>query len=214
MTIREELEQREQTILKDPRSWSINSLGRDREEEESDMRTCYMRDRDRILHCKSFRRMKHKTQVFLAPDGDHYRTRLTHTLEVSQVARTLARALRLNEDLTEAIAETLPEARLAVCCDLTKLHEKTLYGSPREVLANLKANEKTEKGEYCIVLDLHGVAMQEKKENMPELPLEAQLVEAMKKGRSLREAQEVLIAAGEKKNAVKQAALTLKKLFE
>lgn len=117
-------------------------------------------------------------------------------------------------DLTEAIAETLPEARLTVCCDLTKLHEKTLYGSPREVLANLKANEKTEKGEYCIVLDLHGVAMQEKKENMPELPLEAQLVEAMKKGRSLREAQEVLIAAGEKKNAVKQAALTLKKLFE
>ncbi|MBQ7059870.1 MAG: deoxyguanosinetriphosphate triphosphohydrolase [Firmicutes bacterium] len=104
MTIREELEQREQTVLKDPRSWSINSRGREREEEESDMRTCYMRDRDRILHCKSFRRMKHKTQVFLAPEGDHYRTRLTHTLEVSQIARTIARVLRLNEDLVEAIA--------------------------------------------------------------------------------------------------------------
>ena len=104
MSIREELEQREQVFLKDPRSWSINSRGREREEKESDMRTAYMRDRDRILHCKSFRRMKHKTQVFLAPEGDHYRTRLTHTLEVSQIARTIARVLRLNEDLVEAIA--------------------------------------------------------------------------------------------------------------
>ena len=104
MNIREELELREQQWLKDPRSWSINSLGRERPEEESDMRTCYMRDRDRILHCKSFRRMKHKTQVFLAPEGDHYRTRLTHTLEVAQIARTIARALMLNEDLVEAIA--------------------------------------------------------------------------------------------------------------
>ena len=68
------------------------------------MRTPYQRDRDRIIHCKSFRRLKHKTQVFLSPEGDHYRTRLTHTLEVSQIARTIARALRLNEDLTEAVA--------------------------------------------------------------------------------------------------------------
>lgn len=104
MTIREQLEEREKQLLASPRSWSVNSLGREREEEESDMRTIYMRDRDRILHCKSFRRMKHKTQVFLAPEGDHYRTRLTHTLEVAQIARTIARVLRLNEDLTEAIA--------------------------------------------------------------------------------------------------------------
>ncbi|MBO6158332.1 MAG: deoxyguanosinetriphosphate triphosphohydrolase [Firmicutes bacterium] len=104
MTIREQLEEREKQLLLDERSWSINSRGREREEEESDMRTVYMRDRDRILHCKSFRRMKHKTQVFLAPEGDHYRTRLTHTLEVAQIARTIARVLRLNEDLTEAIA--------------------------------------------------------------------------------------------------------------
>ena len=104
MTLREQIEEREKLIIKDPRSWSVNSLGRDRAEEESDMRTCYMRDRDRILHCKSFRRMKHKTQVFLQPEGDHYRTRLTHTLEVSQIARTIARCLALNEDLTEAIA--------------------------------------------------------------------------------------------------------------
>lgn len=104
MTIREKIEEREKQFLKDPASWSVNSKGRDKPEEESDMRTCYMRDRDRILHCKSFRRMKHKTQVFLSPEGDHYRTRLTHTLEVSQIARTIARTLCLNEDLTEAIA--------------------------------------------------------------------------------------------------------------
>ena len=75
-----------------------------REEEECNVRTCFQRDRDRIIHCQAFRRLKHKTQVFLAPSGDHYRTRLTHTLEVAQIARTIARALRLNEDLTEAVA--------------------------------------------------------------------------------------------------------------
>jgi dGTPase len=80
------------------------SKGRKRPEESDPIRTCYMRDRDRILHSKSFRRLKHKTQVFIAPAGDHFRTRLTHTLEVSQIARTISRALRLNEDLTEAIA--------------------------------------------------------------------------------------------------------------
>lgn len=83
---------------------SENSAGRDRPEEEDALRTCYQRDRDRIIHCNAFRRLKYKTQVFLSPEGDHYRTRLTHTLEVSQIARTIARALRLNEDLTEAIA--------------------------------------------------------------------------------------------------------------
>ena len=78
-------------------SLSKNTRGRDREEQPCDIRTAYQRDRDRILHCKSFRRLKHKTQVFLAPEGDHYRTRLTHTLEVAQISRTISRALRLNE---------------------------------------------------------------------------------------------------------------------
>lgn len=85
-------------------SKSINSLGRDKKEKPCPMRTDYQRDRDRILHSKSFRRLKNKTQVFLSPEGDHYRTRLTHTLDVSQIARSIARALQLNEDLTEAIA--------------------------------------------------------------------------------------------------------------
>jgi len=83
---------------------AVNSKGRDVNEAQCDLRTDFQRDRDRIIYCKSFRRLKHKTQVFLSPEGDHYRTRLTHTLEVSQIARTISRALRLNEDLTEAIA--------------------------------------------------------------------------------------------------------------
>ena len=81
-----------------------NTKGRERDEEECPVRTAYQRDRDRIVHSTAFRRLKHKTQVFLSPDSDHYRTRLTHTLEVSQIARTIAMALSLNETLTEAIA--------------------------------------------------------------------------------------------------------------
>lgn len=104
MTIREKQEQWEQEYLCEFAALSANSLGRQKEEPQCDIRTVYQRDRDRILHSKSFRRLKHKTQVFLEPEGDHYRTRLTHTLEVAQNARTIARALRLNEDLTEAIA--------------------------------------------------------------------------------------------------------------
>ena len=104
MNIRESMEQREQKMLSPYAACSLFSRGRERQEEECDVRTVYQRDRDRILHSKAFRRMKDKTQVFLAPQGDHYRTRLTHTLEVSQIARTIAKALRLNEDLVEAIA--------------------------------------------------------------------------------------------------------------
>ena len=104
MTIREQIEQMEVRDLSPYASLSINSRGRDVEEPQCDIRPVYQRDRDRILHCKSFRRLKNKTQVFLTPKGDHYRTRLSHTLEVSQNARTIAKALRLNEDLVEAIA--------------------------------------------------------------------------------------------------------------
>lgn len=104
MNIRESMEQRERELLSPYASHSADTRGREHPEEECDVRTMYQRDRDRILHCKAFRRMKDKTQVFLAPQGDHYRTRLTHTLEVSQIARTIAKALRLNEDLVEAIA--------------------------------------------------------------------------------------------------------------
>ena len=104
MNIREEQEKREHLIFSPYASFSDESRGRDRDEEPCPMRTIYQRDRDRIIHCKAFRRLKHKTQFFLAPEGDHYRTRLTHTLEVAQIARSIARALNLNEDLTEAIA--------------------------------------------------------------------------------------------------------------
>ena len=104
MNIREETENIEKNNLSKYAVLSINSKGRDIPEEECDIRTIFQRDRDRILHSKSFRRLKRKTQVFMIPEGDHYRTRLTHTLEVSQIARTIAKSLRLNEDLTEAIA--------------------------------------------------------------------------------------------------------------
>jgi dGTPase len=104
MTIREQTEEIEERILHPKACLSSQSKGRLRPEKEGDIRTCFQRDRDRIIHSKGFRRLKHKTQVFLAPRGDHYRTRLTHVLEVSQIARTIARALRLNEDLTEAVA--------------------------------------------------------------------------------------------------------------
>ncbi len=104
MTIREMLEEREELNLSPYAAHSKNSKGRDVSEPECDIRPVYQRDRDRIVHCKAFRRLKDKTQVYLIPEGDHYRTRLTHTLEVSQIARTIAKALRLNEDLTEAIA--------------------------------------------------------------------------------------------------------------
>jgi dGTPase len=104
VTIREQLEAREQDTLAPQAAKSALSRGRLRPETEDDVRPAFQRDRDRIIHCKAFRRLKHKTQVFFAPTGDHYRTRLTHTLEVSQIARTIAKVLRLHEELTEAIA--------------------------------------------------------------------------------------------------------------
>ena len=102
--VRESIEARERAWLSPYGTAAADSKGRKRPENPDPVRTCFQRDRDRILHSKAFRRLKHKTQVFIAPAGDHYRTRLTHTLEVSQIARTISRALRLNEDLTEAIA--------------------------------------------------------------------------------------------------------------
>lgn len=101
---REAREKLEYTMLSEFATKAAHSKGREKEIEPCQMRTAFQRDRDRILHCKPFRRLKDKTQVFLSPGGDHYRTRLTHTLEVAQIARTIARCLRLNEDLTEAIA--------------------------------------------------------------------------------------------------------------
>ncbi len=104
MVIREEIEQREKQVLNAKAALAVNSRGRAIDEEPDPIRTCFMLDRDRIVHSKSFRRLKHKTQVFIAPPGDHYRSRLTHTLEVSQIARTIGAGLNLNLDLIEAIA--------------------------------------------------------------------------------------------------------------
>jgi len=102
--LREQIQQQEARTLSPRACLAANSKGRQRPEVESEVRTCFQRDVDRIVYSKAFRRLKHKTQVFLQPEGDHYRTRMTHTLEVNRIARTIARALGLNEDLTEAIA--------------------------------------------------------------------------------------------------------------
>ena len=104
MTHRERTEANERLTLSPAACFSARSRGRMREEKKEELRTCFQRDVDRIVHCKAFRRLKHKTQVFLRPEGDHYRTRMTHTLEVDRIARTIARGLRLNEDLAEAAA--------------------------------------------------------------------------------------------------------------
>src|ERR687889_106972 len=103
-SIRKHLEARERQILAPQAAKSAETRGRLREEAEDDVRPAFQRDRDRIVHSKAFRRLKHKTQVFFAPTGDHYRTRLTHTLEVAQISRTIAKVLQLHEELTEAIA--------------------------------------------------------------------------------------------------------------
>ena len=103
-TVRERLCENEHLILSSNACFSDSSRGRQVFEPETELRTCFQHDRDRVIHCNSFRRLKHKTQVFLSPQGDYYRTRLTHTLEVAQIARTIAVCLGLNETLTEAIA--------------------------------------------------------------------------------------------------------------
>lgn len=117
-------------------------------------------------------------------------------------------------ELMETVAETLPGTMASVSCDLTKLHELTQRGNAAEVLAALRANPKTEKGEYCLVLDFHGVELPSAPAPAAEVSLEARLVEAMLQGNELRQAQAVLVEAGEKKNAVKAAALRLKKLLQ
>ena len=116
-------------------------------------------------------------------------------------------------ELMEVIADTLPGARVSVSCDLTKLHEKTLRGPAEEVQAALKANPKAEKGEYCLVLDFHGVTLPEETAPVADMALEARMTDLLLTGRDLRGAQAALIEAGEKKNAVKAAALRLKRLL-
>ena len=149
---------------------------------------------------------------FLPREKKDLREKLREIAAGIKVAVVHESPFRITE-LTEAIAEILPDAEMTVCCDLTKLHEKTLYGKPADVLAALKANEKTEKGEYCVVIDLHSVPVPDREKPEADLSTEAKLIETMKQGKTLREAQEMLIGAGEKKNAVKQAAILLKKMF-
>ncbi|WP_079493109.1 deoxyguanosinetriphosphate triphosphohydrolase [Maledivibacter halophilus] len=148
MNIREITEKNEQITLSKYACKSKDSRGRDLPQNKCDIRTEFQRDRDRIIHSKAFRRLKHKTQVFLSPEGDHYRTRLTHTLEVAQISRTIARALRLNEDLTEAIAlgHDLGHTPFGHCGEyvLNEIHESGFKHNRQ----SLRVVEKLEKRGY------------------------------------------------------------------
>lgn len=157
MDIRERIETEEEQHLSPRAQLSIKTRGRERPERPSSVRTCFQRDRDRIIHSKAFRRLSHKTQVFLAPEGDHYRTRLTHTLEVTQISRTIARALMLNEDLAEAIAlghdlghtpfGHVGENALSECLGKAKAGQPELY-------ANLKTTFDHNKQSLRVVEEL------------------------------------------------------------
>lgn len=150
---------------------------------------------------------------FLPREKKALREKLLQIARESRIAVVHESPFRVVE-LVAQVAQTLPGARISASCDLTKLHEKTIRGTAEEVLAGLTANPKAEKGEYCLVLDLHDVPPQETAQAAPEASLEARLVERMLAGETARQAQAALTEAGEKKNAVKAAALRLKKLFE
>ncbi len=149
---------------------------------------------------------------FLPREKKALREKLLSLREGPKAAIVHESPFRVTE-LVETIAETLPEALLSLSCDLTKLHELTLRGAPEEVLAALRANPKAEKGEYCLVIDLHAVPQQEPEAAPADMSLEARLVEEMLAGADLRAAQAALTGKGEKKNAVKAAALRLKRLL-
>lgn len=151
---------------------------------------------------------------FLPREKKALREKLLQIARESRIAVVHESPFRVVE-LVAQVAQTLPGARISASCDLTKLHEKTIRGTAEEVLAGLTANPKAEKGEYCLVLDLHDVPPQETAQaTPPEASLEARLVERMLAGETARQAQAALTEAGEKKNAVKAAALRLKRLFE
>ena len=150
---------------------------------------------------------------FLPREKKDLRDKLREIAGEARVAVVHESPFRVTE-LVETVAEELPWAELSVSCDLTKMHEKTVRGTPETVLRALRENPKTEKGEYCLVLDLHGKPAAEAESTKPEISLEARLTDLMiRGGLSLRDAQNELVLDGEKKNAVKQAALNLKKLF-
>ena len=149
---------------------------------------------------------------FLPREKKELREKLTAMAKGVAVAAVHESPYRVTE-LVEVIADLLPETHISCSCDLTKLHEKTIRGTAGEVAEMLRANPKTEKGEYCLILDFHEVKLPEEKTPAAEISLEAQLVEQLLAGLDLREAQSELVLQGAKKNAVKQAALRLKKLF-
>lgn len=175
MTLREQLQEREETMLSPLACRSSQSRGRTRPERECDVRTPFQRDIDRIVYSKAFRRLKHKTQVFLQPEGDHYRTRMTHTLEVSRIARTMARALFLNEDLTEAIALGHDLGHTPFGHAGERLLNEVMPGGFTHYSQSLRVVERLEKGGLNLTWEVrNGIVCHTK--GPPAATLEGQLV--------------------------------------
>ena len=177
MTLREQMQEREEATLSALACLSSRSRGRARPEEECAIRTPFQRDIDRILYSKAFRRLKHKTQVFLQPEGDHYRTRMTHTLEVARIARTMARALRLNEDLTEAIALGHDLGHTPFGHAGERLLDEVMPGGFAHYRQSVRVVERLEKGGVGLNLTWevqNGIACHTK--GTPATTLEGQLV--------------------------------------
>ena len=177
MTLREQIQAREEAMLSPQACKSSQSRGRARPEEECAIRTAFQRDTDRIVYSKAFRRLKHKTQVFLQPEGDHYRTRMTHTLEVSRIARTMARALSLNEDLTEAIALGHDLGHTPFGHAGERLLDEVMPGGFAHYKQSVRVVERLEKGGEGLNLTCevrNGIACHTK--GAPAATLEGQLV--------------------------------------
>lgn len=177
MTLREQMQEREEATLSALACLSSRSRGRARPEEECAIRTPFQRDIDRIVYSKAFRRLKHKTQVFLQPEGDHYRTRMTHTLEVARIARTMARALRLNEDLTEAIALGHDLGHTPFGHAGERLLDEVMPGGFAHYRQSVRVVERLEKGGVGLNLTWevqNGIACHTK--GTPATTLEGQLV--------------------------------------
>jgi dGTPase len=210
MIIRKELEDRERRILSPRARLSSESQGRLVREKECDLRMVFQRDRDRIIHSKAFRRLKHKTQVFLTPSGDHYRTRLTHTLEVAQIARTIARALALNEDLTEAIALGHDLGHTPFGHAGEEVLNKIVPGGFRHPEQSLRVVDKIEK--LNLTAEVRDGIVKHTKRGGPILPDDPSLMAMTLEGQVVRVADSIAYLNHDLDDALRAKVITRKKV--
>jgi len=211
MIIRKELEERESRILSPRAMLSSESRGRRKREKECDLRMVFQRDRDRIIHSKAFRRLKHKTQVFLTPSGDHYRTRLTHTLEVSQIARTIARALALNEDLTEAIALGHDLGHTPFGHAGEEVLNKIVPGGFRHPEQSLRVVDEIEK--LNLTIEVRDGIVKHTKRGGPIVPRDSSLMALTLEGQIVRVADSIAYLNHDLDDALRAKVITRKKVL-